>query len=122
MTPHLTRIVLYTSKIDAMAQFYLGYFGYSTQADATDRIVELVPPGPRAILMLHPASKGQKSGQSLVKLVFDCADVADFCKQAVENRLDFGPLHQADGYVFANAKDPSGNSISVSSRAFRVRQ
>ncbi|HEX8049272.1 MAG TPA: VOC family protein, partial [Rhizobium sp.] len=29
------------------------------------------------------------------------------------------PLHQADGYVFANAKDPSGNPIAISSRAFR---
>jgi hypothetical protein len=27
-------------------------------------------------------------------------------------------VEQADGYVFANVKDPSGNSVQVSSRAF----
>jgi hypothetical protein len=31
----------------------------------------------------------------------------------------FGPVHTADGYAFANAKDHSRISVSVSSRAFR---
>ena len=29
--------------------------------------------------------------------------------------------YNADGYAFANAKDPAGNSISISSRAYRQR-
>lgn len=69
--------------------------------------------------MIHPAGKAQKMGQSLVKMVFDVEDVAAFCARCAGEGLEFGPLHQADGYVFANAKDPCGNSISVSSRAFR---
>ena len=69
--------------------------------------------------MLHPASAKQKQGQSVVKLVFDVDDVAAFITEAAENGLKFGALHQADGYVFANAKDPNGNSVSVSSRASR---
>lgn len=28
-------------------------------------------------------------------------------------------IHQANGYQFANAKDPDKNSVSISSRAFR---
>ncbi|MEP2028983.1 MAG: hypothetical protein ABJI96_09800 [Paracoccaceae bacterium] len=69
-------------------------------------------------LLLHPASKGQNEGQSLVKLVFDVEDVPAFCKTAAANNLSFGAIHKAEGYVFANAKDPSNNSVSVSSRAF----
>jgi hypothetical protein len=35
--------------------------------------------------------------------------------------LKFGATHRADGYSFANAKDPDRNSVSISSRAFRPR-
>ena len=66
-----------------------------------------------ARLLIHPASKGQKLGQVLVKLVFDVADVPGFCAAAARDGLRFGPIHQADGYAFANAKDPSGNAISI---------
>jgi predicted enzyme related to lactoylglutathione lyase len=121
MTALLTRLVLYTHDIAAVSQFYQLHFGYAEQPNPTDRIVELTPPGPGVILMLHPAAKGQKAGQAAVKLVFDVVDVAGFCADAAARGLDFGPLHQVDGYVFANAKDPSGNSISVSSRAFRIK-
>jgi hypothetical protein len=50
--------------------------------------------------------------------MFDVEDVETFCATAKENGLNFGTIHRADGYVFANAKDPSGNSVQVSSRAF----
>lgn len=56
-----------------------------------------------------------------MKLVFDVKDVAAFCEAASRNGLTFGKIHQADGYVFANTKDPSGNSVQVSSRAFAQR-
>jgi hypothetical protein len=31
----------------------------------------------------------------------------------------FGAIHRVPDYEFANGKDPSGNSVSVSSRAFK---
>jgi hypothetical protein len=68
--------------------------------------------------MLHPAAKSQKEGQVLIKLVFDVEDVDGFCHKAKAEGLDFGAIHQAEGYAFANTKDPSGNSVSISSRAF----
>jgi hypothetical protein len=55
----------------------------------------------------------------LVKLVFDVQDVPAFCEAAKSRGLDFGKVHKGNGYEFANAKDPSKNSIQVSSRAFR---
>jgi hypothetical protein len=41
---------------------------------------------------------------------------------AANKGLKFGAIHQANGYQFANAKDPDHNSVSISSRAFRARQ
>lgn len=102
-----------------MSAFYRKHFGYSIQADPDDRIIELVPPQGGAILMLHPLAKSQKAGQVLVKLVFEVRDVDAFRDRADREGLKFGPSHKGDGYVFANAKDPSGNSISISSRGFR---
>jgi hypothetical protein len=81
-----------------------------------DRIVELRPPGTGTILLLHPAANVQRTGQSTVKLVFACNDVEAFCDASRHRGLHFSALRKADGYVFANAKDPSGNSVSVSGR------
>ena len=72
--------------------------------------------------MVHPAAKGTKAGQVAVKLVFDVQDVGGFCADKAGKGLVFGVVHRADGYCFANAKDPCGNNIQVSSRAFRGRE
>lgn len=118
MTPRLGRLLIYTKKIDQMAAFYARHFNYFVQRSEGDRLVELRPRVSGLTLLLHPASAKQKEGQVLVKLVFDVEDVEEFCATARANGLEFGTLHQGGGYVFANAKDPSGNSIQVSSRAF----
>ena len=115
----LSQIILYTKRLEEMVGFYGLHFGYSAQRDENDRIVQLVSPNGSTDLLLHPAAKGTREGQVCIKLVFDVADVPAFCAQARNNGLEFGPIHQADGYDFANAKDLSKNSISVSSRAFR---
>nr|WP_298683179.1 VOC family protein [uncultured Dongia sp.] len=115
----LNRILLYVHDVEKIIRFYEAHFGFQPQRDPEDRIVELVDPKGGAILMIHPAGKAQKAGQVLVKLVFDIADVPAFCAKAAKAGLKFGAVHKADGYVFANAKDPAGNPISVSSRAFR---
>lgn len=115
----LGRILLYVRDMDETARFYQRYFGYAVSKLEGDRIVELVASDGGANIMLHQAAKGQRSGQSTVKLVFDVADVDGFCRNSAAAGLAFGPVHRADGYAFANATDPSGNPISVSSRAFR---
>ena len=114
----LGRIVIYTKKTEAMAAFYVKHFGFSVLRVEGDRIVELAPQDPGISILLHPASTGQKEGQVLVKLVFDVQNVREFCANAKNRGLEFGKIHQGDGYEFANAKDPSGNSVQVSSRAF----
>ena len=117
----LNRLVLYVKDVEATAEFYQTHFGYRRVQYRGDRIVELLPDGSGVVIMLHPAAKGQKTGQSSIKLVFDVEDVENFHAVSAEKGLAFGTIHKADGYVFANCKDPAGNSISISSRAFVIR-
>jgi catechol 2,3-dioxygenase-like lactoylglutathione lyase family enzyme len=116
----LNRILLYVKDVERTRSFYQRHFGFAaTCNNADDRIVELISPHGGAILMIHPAAKGVKAGQASVKLVFDVADVEAFKAHCAEAGLMFGTTHHAEGYSFANAKDPDGNSVSVSSRGFR---
>jgi catechol 2,3-dioxygenase-like lactoylglutathione lyase family enzyme len=115
----LGRLVLYVRDVEEIVAFYEKHFGFRALRFEGDRIVELVPSDGGAHLMIHPAAKSQKMGQALVKLSFDVEDVEACCARLAGQGLQFGPLHHGDGYVFANTKDPCGNSISVSSRAFR---
>lgn len=115
----LGRLVLYARDVEATIAFYERYFGFQALRLEGDRIIELVASDGGASLMIHKAAVSQKMGQSLVKLTFDVEDVSGFCAECAADGLEFGSLHHGEGYVFANAKDPSGNPISVSSRAFR---
>jgi hypothetical protein len=121
VVPILGRLILYTGRIDEMADFYCRFFDFSVHRSESDRIVELSPKNAGMTILLHPLASSQKEGQVLVKLVFDVEDVAAFCASAKSKGLAFGKVHEADGYSFANAKDPARNSISVSSRAFSKR-
>lgn len=121
MPAHLGRLVVYTKKIELMVAFYCRHFGFEVLRLDGDRIVELVSQTGGANIMLHQVSEGRKEGQTLIKLVFDVEDVEAFCREAKTQGLDFGAIHRADGYSFANTKDPAKNSVSVSSRAFVAR-
>ena len=119
-TSVLGRILLYVRNIDTVADFYALHFGFRIHREAGDRIVELESPvDAGANIMLHPLARGRKGGQTIAKLVFDVPDVGAFCARSVEHGLRVGTVHRADGYEFANAKDPAGNTISISSRAYR---
>lgn len=118
--PVLGRILLYVRDLDAVAEFYALHFGFGVHKEEGDRVVELEnPAGAGSNIMLHPLGRGRKGGQTVAKLVFDVPDVEAFCARAAEHGLSFGTVHKADGYVFANAKDPAGNAISISGRAYR---
>ena len=118
-SPPLSRITLYTRRIPEMVAFYALHFGYSAWQEPGDRLVELRPPaGEGVILHLHQLAKSQKEGQVLVKLGFEVEDVETFAAEAAKQGLTFGKPFKGNGYLFANAKDPAGNSISISSRAW----
>jgi predicted enzyme related to lactoylglutathione lyase len=115
----LNRITLYARDVEGTVAFYERHFGFKVLRLPGDRIVELVALNGGANIMVHAAAKGVRTGQVTVKLVFDVQDVVGFREKSAANGLVFGPEHRADGYSYANAKDPCGNNIAVSSRAFR---
>ncbi|WP_216634491.1 VOC family protein [Granulibacter bethesdensis] len=119
MSLALNRLILYARDVEGTVAFYEKHFGFKVLRLPGDRIVELVAQNGGANIMIHPAAKGVKIGQVTVKLVFDVEDVAGFCEKSARDGLVFNSPHAADGYSYANAKDPCGNNIQVSSRAFR---
>lgn len=118
MLPSLNRLILYVKDVQATCAFYSRHFGFVAAHDPDDRIIELTPTAGGVVLMLHQAAKSVKIGQVTVKLVFDTEDIDGFKAHCLSQGLAFSPTHHANGYSFANAKDPDGNSISISSRAF----
>jgi hypothetical protein len=66
-------------------------------------------------IALHQAAATQRSGAAM-KVVFGVADVRQFIKEREADGLKFGPVHTAGSFEFANARDPAGNPISISSR------
>jgi hypothetical protein len=102
-----------------MADFYVRHFAFEAQHDVDGRMINLVPRNGGAAISLHPAAKSQRMWQVLVKLAFDVRDVAGFKESAAKIGLKFGAICKGDGYEFANAKNPDGNSISITSRAYR---
>jgi predicted enzyme related to lactoylglutathione lyase len=119
MSLALNRLILYARDVEGTVAFYEKHFGFKVLRLPGDRIVELVAQSGGANLMIHAAAKGVKTGQVTVKLVFDVEDVSAFCERSARNGLVFNFLHPADGYSYANGKDPCGNNIQVTSRAFR---
>lgn len=83
--------------------------------EATKGWLELESPQGGCNLALHQAAKSQKSGTAM-KIVFAVKDVRRFKAKCMRNGLKFGPVHEPGGFEYANAKDPAGNSISISSR------
>jgi predicted enzyme related to lactoylglutathione lyase len=101
------------------AAFYSTHFGFNTTGEISEGLIELHAPSGGASILIHHAAKSVKLGQAGVKLSFHVPDVAAFATQAATKGLKFGSVHQANGYSFANAKDPDKNSVCISSRAFR---
>lgn len=111
----LGRVILYVKDIAKVALFYETFFGWK-RGTSEPGWLELECPAGGCVIALHQASKAQRSG-SAVKLVFGVEDVQEFVDRAAEGGLKFGPVHVVEGsHQFANAKDPAGNSISISSR------
>jgi predicted enzyme related to lactoylglutathione lyase len=119
MSTPLGTIILYARDMKRTALFYSRHFGFETTGEISQGLIELNSTAGGAGILIHQAAKSVKLGQVGVKLSFHVQDVVAFIAKASCDGLEFGSVHQADGYVFANAKDPDGNSISVSSRAFR---
>ena len=117
----LSTILIYAKNMQATADFYQTYFGFKSTGEVVEGLIELIAPQGGANILIHQAAKSVKLGQVGVKLMFDVKDVDAFKKIAKRKGLKFGSTHIANGYAFANTKDPDKNSVSISSRAFRKK-
>ena len=117
--PPIARVILYVKNIPKVAAFYQQIFGMVRIEGKSDGWQMLVSPGGGCPIVLFKASVAQKSGAAM-KLVFSVPDVQAFKRAAEKKGAKFGPVHQTEHngkpYEFANAKDPNGNAISISSR------
>ena len=120
MKAELGTVIIYARDMKKSAQFYSTHFGFTTTGEVSEGLIELHAPGGGASILIHQAAKSIKLGQVGVKLSFHVRDVEAFAAEARRNGLAFGTIHHANGYAFANAKDPDKNSISISSRSFRA--
>ena len=119
MTITLGTVIIYARDMQKSADFYLRHFGFETTGQVREGLIELYAANGGASILIHQAAKSVKLGQVGVKLSFHIEDIESFKAQAATQGLTFGATHQANGYAFANAKDPDKNSVSISSRAFR---
>jgi predicted enzyme related to lactoylglutathione lyase len=121
--PSISRVILYVKDIEKVAVFYQTFFGMQRIESDEPGWLELESPSGGCLIALHQASKAQKCGAA-VKLVFGVEDVPAFKAAAALRGLQFGAVHsvrQGAGHEFANAKDPAGNSISISSRGMKTK-
>lgn len=115
----LNTILLYAKNMQATAEFYQKYFGFISTGKVVEGLIELKSRNGGANILIHQAAKSVKLGQVGVKLMFDVEDIEKFKRESAVAGLEFGSTHQANGYSFANAKDPDKNPVTISSRAFR---
>ncbi len=115
----ITRLALYVRDMPKVADFYSRHFGFIQDHSEMPGLLRLTPPAGGCALTLLQASKGHKTGQSCIKLVFDVEDVATFRERSAARGLKFGAIHRCEGYAYANARDPAKNLLQISSRAFK---
>jgi predicted enzyme related to lactoylglutathione lyase len=115
MSLKIARIILYVRDIPKIAAFYTRHFGLVARPSNRADWLELAGADGDCTLALHQAAKTQKSGAA-IKIVFAIKDVERFVAERKRAGLRFGAIHRAGSFAYANAKDPAGNSISVSSR------
>ena len=119
MNSPLGTIIIYARDMKKTDAFYSEHFGLTTTGEVVEGLIELRATSGGAGILIHQAAKSLKLGQVGVKLSFHVPDVQAFAAAAAARGLKFGAIHEANGYQFANAKDPDKNSVSISSRAFR---
>ena|SRR5471030_2809273 len=116
----LNTVLIYAKNPSATAEFYSSFFDFETTGEMVEGLIELHSAASGASILIHQAAKTVKLGQVGVKLMFSVDDVDGFKEQCAQRGLVFGSTHKANGYSFANVKDPDGNSVAISSRAYRT--
>src|ERR1700733_8239617 len=114
----VSRIILYVKDVARIAAFYQQHFGMKPLPGSEKGWVEISSGKRGCNIALHRAASSQKSGAAM-KIVFGVSNVKKFKAEREADGLRFGPVHSIGEFEFANAKDPAGNSIQISSRGIQ---
>jgi predicted enzyme related to lactoylglutathione lyase len=116
MNVSFNSIIIYAKNMKETAGFYVKHF--ELNAVEKDSLIVLSDQNQQEKIIIHQAAKSVKMGQVCLKLVFSVPNVEKFKNEAKKDGLIFGTTHKGNGYLFANAKDPCKNNISISSREY----
>ncbi len=111
----ISRIILFVSDVRAVAEFYQKYFGLEPVGPEEEGWLELAAGGCNLALHRGKLPPGE-SRVTPAKIVFSVADVHAAVAQFAKEGLKFGKIHEWNGIAFADARDPEGNPIQISSR------
>jgi predicted enzyme related to lactoylglutathione lyase len=114
----VSRLILYVKDVARIAAFYQQHFGMKPLPGSEKGWVEISSGKRGCNIALHQAASSQKSGAAM-KIVFGVSNVKKFKAEREADGLRFGPVHSPGEFEFANAKDPAGNSIQISSRGIQ---
>ncbi len=114
LMPTISRVALYVRDMPKIAAFYARHFGFVAAFSKNNDKAILTQPGNGLRIVLLQASKGHIIGQSVVKLIFDVADVPAYKEYQASLGLKFGPISKGPNYQYANARDPAKNLIQIS--------
>jgi predicted enzyme related to lactoylglutathione lyase len=106
----MARIILFTSQIEAMSQFYGKVLGLK-QITNEKGWKEFAAGGARIALHSGPSSPGRKGP----KIVFYAKDVAAMQEKMVARGARFGEVRKGE-FCLCDGKDPDGNPIQLSNR------
>ena len=107
----MARVILFTSQMDAMSEFYGEVLGLK-QVTSEEGWREFAAGGARIALHPGPSSPGRKGP----KIVFYAKDVAALRETLVVRGAIFGKVRQGEIFCLCDGKDPDGNPIQLSDR------
>jgi len=107
----LARVILFTSKMDAMTEFYGKILGLK-QVTNEKGWREFAAGSARIGLHSGPSSPGRKGP----KIAFYAKDVAAMREKLVARGAKFGEVRQGEVFCLCDGKDPDGNPIQLSDR------
>jgi catechol 2,3-dioxygenase-like lactoylglutathione lyase family enzyme len=107
----MARVILFTSRMDAMSKFYGEVLGLRQISDEKGWR-EFAAGGATIALHSGPSSPGRKGP----KIVFHAEDVPALRATLVARGARFGKARQGDIFCLCDGQDPDGNPLQLSDR------
>ena len=107
----MVRVILFTSRMDAMSKFYGDVLGLKQITDVKGWR-EFAGGGATIALHSGPSSPGRKGP----KIIFYGKDVEALREKLVARGAKFGKVKQGELFCLCDSKDPDGNPIQLSNR------